>query len=189
MRRPTRWGSSTMRITSSGSRPAAANCAGHKASLYKEMEDEDDSLLVVAETYCRYKSPAFYEDVLTIRTKVGEIRSRSIRFIYEVIRASDGTSACRGRNAASRHRPEQKGPSLPEVYKQSLLTEPQPEQAFPANQAPQLRSSQSRIPAARDRFDPAAEHDLVCQLESASAGLKLDVCPVRVEPKFTLSPR
>ena len=55
-----------------------------KGFSYKEMEEQGDSLLVVAETYCRYKSPAYYEDVLLIRTKVGEIRSRSIRFIYEV---------------------------------------------------------------------------------------------------------
>src|SRR4051812_44283208 len=56
---------------------------------YKEMEDESDALMVVAESYCRYKSPAYYEDVLTIRTKVLEIRSRSLRFFYEVYRALD----------------------------------------------------------------------------------------------------
>ena len=30
---------------------------------YKDMEEKDDALMVVAESYCRYKSPAYYEDV------------------------------------------------------------------------------------------------------------------------------
>ena len=51
---------------------------------YKQMEDEEEALMVVAESYCRYKAPALYEDVLTVRTKVGESRSRSLRFFYEV---------------------------------------------------------------------------------------------------------
>ena len=53
---------------------------------YKAMEEKDDALMVVAETYVRYKSPAFYEDSLIVRTEVAEIRSRSIRFVYEVFR-------------------------------------------------------------------------------------------------------
>src|SRR5215203_2282826 len=63
---------------------------------YKEMEEKDNALLVVAEAYCRYKSPAFYEDDLTIRTKIAEIRSRSIRFIYEIYRASDQSPIAEG---------------------------------------------------------------------------------------------
>ena len=62
-----------------------------KGFSYRDMEEKDNALLVVAESYCRYKSPAFYEDVLTVRTNVGEVRSRSIRFIYEIYRASDET--------------------------------------------------------------------------------------------------
>src|SRR5204863_2993409 len=58
---------------------------------YQQMEDEEDALMVVAESYCRYKSPAYYEDVLTIRTKVGEVRSRSLAFVYEIYRESDDT--------------------------------------------------------------------------------------------------
>src|SRR3982751_6196265 len=58
---------------------------------YKDMEEQDNALMVVAESYCRYKSPAYYEDVLTVRTRIAEIRSRSLTFIYEVHRASDDT--------------------------------------------------------------------------------------------------
>src|SRR6186713_2876703 len=55
---------------------------------YKGME-ADGLLMLVAESYLRYKAPAHYEDILIIRTKVAEIRSRSIRFVYEVYRPED----------------------------------------------------------------------------------------------------
>src|SRR4051812_43272134 len=67
-----------------------------KGFSYREMEEKDDSLMVVAEAYCRYKSPAFYEDELTIRTKVEEVRSRSMRFLYQVYRDSDQTLLAEG---------------------------------------------------------------------------------------------
>ena len=51
---------------------------------YKEMEQKDDSYIVVAEAHCRYLRPARYDDVLRIRTRVAESRSRIIRFAYEV---------------------------------------------------------------------------------------------------------
>ena len=57
---------------------------------------EDNALMVVAEVYCRYKSPAFYDDSLVVRTKLEEVRSRTIRFLYEVYRPSDQTLLVEG---------------------------------------------------------------------------------------------
>ena len=105
-----------------------------KGFSYKEMEDEDDALLVVAETYCRYKSPAFYEDVLTIRTRVGEIRSRSLRFSYEVYRASDETLLAEGETLHLVTDKDKKVRKLPEIYRNRLLEAE--DEAFPADQAP-----------------------------------------------------
>lgn len=51
---------------------------------YKEMEQKDDSYIVVAEAHCRYLRPARYDDVLRIRTRVAESRSRTIRFAYQI---------------------------------------------------------------------------------------------------------
>ncbi len=51
---------------------------------YKQMEIEDDSFIVVAEACCRYKRPARFDDVLTIRTRVTESQRRTIRFAYEI---------------------------------------------------------------------------------------------------------
>jgi len=51
---------------------------------YKTMESEDDSFIVVAEAYCRYKRPARFDDVLVIRTRVLEAQRRTVRFGYEI---------------------------------------------------------------------------------------------------------
>jgi acyl-CoA thioester hydrolase len=105
-----------------------------KGFSYKEMEEEDNALMVVAETYCRYKSPAYYDDILTIRTKVGEIRSRSLRFFYEVFRASDETLIAEGETLHLVTDKDKKVRVLPDIYKNRLLDKH--ENAFPANQAP-----------------------------------------------------
>jgi len=90
---------------------------------YKEMEDESDSLLVVAESYVRYKSPAFYDDLITVRTKVGEIRSRSIRFTYQVVRKSDGALLAEGETNHIVTNSQKKVRSFPELYRQRLMAD------------------------------------------------------------------
>jgi len=52
---------------------------------YKEMETHDDSFIVVAEARCRYKQPAKFDDVLTIRTRVTSSQRRTLRFGYEIL--------------------------------------------------------------------------------------------------------
>jgi acyl-CoA thioester hydrolase len=100
-----------------------------KGFSYTEMEDEANALMVVAETYCRYKSPAFYEDSLTIRTRVGEIRSRSLRFFYEVFRDSDDTLVAEGETLHVVTDKDKKVRKLPEIYRNRLLD--REEEAFP----------------------------------------------------------
>ena len=102
---------------------------------YKEMEDQDGALMVVAESYCRYKSPAYYEDVLTIRTKVVEIRSRSLRFFYEIHRSSDKMPIAEGETLHVVTDKDKKVRSLPAVYR-DLLLDLEEELAFPPDQAP-----------------------------------------------------
>lgn len=104
---------------------------------YLEMEEEEDALMVVAESYCRYKSPAFYEDVLTIRTRVAEVRSRSLRFIYEIFRADDDKLIAEGETLHVVTNAAKKVRSMPENYKEKLLVRvAQIESEFPENQAP-----------------------------------------------------
>ncbi len=92
-----------------------------KGFSYKEMEEQGNALMVVAETYCRYKSPAFYEDILTIRTKVQEIRSRSLRFIYEVRRSSDATLIAEGETLHLVTDSDKKVRTLPPIYRDLFL--------------------------------------------------------------------
>jgi len=105
-----------------------------KGFSYKQMEEEEDALMVVAESYCRYKSPAHYEDVLTIRTKVGEIRSRSLRFFYEVHRKSDNTLIAEGETMHLVTDRDKKVRTMPEIYRNRLIDDP--DRSFPPNQAP-----------------------------------------------------
>lgn len=104
---------------------------------YKEMEEKDNALMVVAESYCRYKSPAYYEDLLTVRTKVEEIRSRSLRFVYEIYRAADETLLAEGETLHLVTDENKKVRSLPASYKEKLLSaEINDANVFPENQAP-----------------------------------------------------
>jgi acyl-CoA thioester hydrolase len=101
---------------------------------YKDMEEQDNALMVVAESYVRYKSPAFYEDILSIRTAISEVRSRSIRFSYEIYRESDDTMIAEGETLHLVTDKDQRVRTIPEVYKR-LLTDDS-SLAFPAGQAP-----------------------------------------------------
>jgi acyl-CoA thioester hydrolase len=43
----------------------------------------------VVEAQCRYRKPAYYEDVLEVEVSVADLRAASLRFVYQVRRASD----------------------------------------------------------------------------------------------------
>lgn len=107
-----------------------------RAFSYKEME-KDGALLVVAEAYCRYKSPAFYEDDLVVRTKVSDLRSRSLRFIYEIYRPFDDSLLAEGETLHLVTDVNQRIRTFPASYKEKLLAdETLDEKAFPVDQAP-----------------------------------------------------
>ncbi len=63
---------------------------------YREMEREDDAYLPVVEVRVKYYSPARYDDEIIVRTRVIQLRTRSIKFAYEVLRASDGRLLAEG---------------------------------------------------------------------------------------------
>src|SRR2546425_12341457 len=63
---------------------------------YRDMEENENAFLVVAESYCRYKAPDYYNDELLERTHITELRRRSLRFGYEILRASDATVIAEG---------------------------------------------------------------------------------------------
>lgn len=85
---------------------------------YKEMEIQDDSFIMVAESNCRYRRPARYDDLLVIRTRVSEVRRRTIRFAYEIVNSETGVLLATGETlhvvCDSQGRPK----ALPEKYRQ-----------------------------------------------------------------------
>lgn len=104
---------------------------------YLDMEEKDGALMVVAESYCRYKSPAFYEDILILRTKIASIRSRSIKFVYEIFRPADNKLLAEGETLHLVTDTNKKIRSLPNLYKEKLLSDfANKENSVPEDQAP-----------------------------------------------------
>jgi acyl-CoA thioester hydrolase len=91
---------------------------------YKDMEANDDAFLVVAESYCRYKAPAFYDDELLVRTHITEMRRRSLRFGYEIVRGSDGQIVAEGETGHVVTDADGRVRSFPEGYAQRLTAPP-----------------------------------------------------------------
>jgi acyl-CoA thioester hydrolase len=90
---------------------------------YKRMEKEDDSFIVVAEAYCRYKRPARFDELLVIRTCVVQAQRRTIRFGYEIVSQASREVIATGETnhviCDRLGRPK----SLPEKYRQYFPTD------------------------------------------------------------------
>jgi acyl-CoA thioester hydrolase len=84
---------------------------------YREMELQDDSFIVVAESKCRYRRPARYDDPLRIRTRVLALKRRTIHFEYEIVHDETGELLATGETihvvCDSHGRPK----ALPEKYR------------------------------------------------------------------------
>jgi len=63
---------------------------------YRDMEESENAFLVVAESYCRYKAPAYYDDEIIVRTHLKNVRGSLMHFSYEVIRADDDALLAEG---------------------------------------------------------------------------------------------
>ncbi len=61
---------------------------------YREWEDSG-IILPVREMYIRYHSPAFYDDLLTVRTIIRELPAARIRFFHEIFNEK-GDLICKG---------------------------------------------------------------------------------------------
>ena len=63
---------------------------------YRSMEQEEGALIAVIEARARYKSPARYDDELTVRTHLSSVRGSLVRFTYTVLRVGEETVLCEG---------------------------------------------------------------------------------------------
>jgi acyl-CoA thioester hydrolase len=84
---------------------------------YRAMEIEDDAFIVVAESKCRYRRPARYDDPLRIRTRVAAAKSRMITFGYEILQDESGELLATGETVHVVCDREGRPKLLPEKYR------------------------------------------------------------------------
>ncbi len=96
---------------------------------YRDMEKLDDCHIVVAEASCSYKKPAVYDDLLRIRTRVLQVRRKTIRFCYEVLRDPGVELLATGETLHVICNKSGRPKSLPEKYLKALSASPTGSQA------------------------------------------------------------
>src|SRR5512142_35610 len=63
---------------------------------YRDMEAEDGCYIAVVDARCRYRAPAYYDQEITIRTHLKNVRESMIHFGYQAVRVSDGMLLAEG---------------------------------------------------------------------------------------------
>ena len=63
---------------------------------YSEMEKQDGIHIVVVEARCRFKAPALYDDLISVRTRLLNVRDSLLHFGYEIVRATGETLLAEG---------------------------------------------------------------------------------------------
>jgi len=56
---------------------------------YRDMEKDDGIYLAVAESHCRYRAPAHFDDEVIVKTWIEAANTRMVTFAYE-IRLTEG---------------------------------------------------------------------------------------------------
>jgi acyl-CoA thioester hydrolase len=102
---------------------------------YKQMELQDDTYIVVADLHCRYHHPARYDELLTVRTKILEAKSRTLKFGYEIFRQPDQELLATGHTIHVACSRAGQVKHFPDKYKSAFLAiavQPQPADGSPA---------------------------------------------------------
>jgi acyl-CoA thioester hydrolase len=83
---------------------------------YRDMEIEDGIFLAVAESQCRYRSPARFDDEVIVRTSIQEANTRMVVFAYEIRLAEGGRVLATGTTRHVFVSREMQRARLPEKY-------------------------------------------------------------------------
>jgi acyl-CoA thioester hydrolase len=51
---------------------------------YRDMENDDGIFLAVAESHCRYRAPAHFDDDVIVKTWIEQANTRVVTFAYEM---------------------------------------------------------------------------------------------------------
>jgi acyl-CoA thioester hydrolase len=83
---------------------------------YREMESVDQRYIAVVDARCRYRAPARYDDEITVRTYLKNVRESVIHFGYEVVRVGDGVLLAEGETTHIVTDSQMKIAELPQKY-------------------------------------------------------------------------
>ena len=83
---------------------------------YRDMEKDDGIFLAVAEAYCRYRSPAHFDDEVIVKTWIEEANTRIAIFHYEMRTAADDRVLATGHTRHVFVNREMHKARLPEKY-------------------------------------------------------------------------
>jgi acyl-CoA thioester hydrolase len=86
---------------------------------YRELE-QGGLRLPVIETHARFRRPAFYDDVLEIRTRLVELSGARVSFEYEVLRRGSPEVLAVGSTSHAAVDPEGRPRRLPPELRRSL---------------------------------------------------------------------
>jgi len=88
---------------------------------YRDMEQNDGLYIIVAETKCRFKAPAHYDDEILVRTCLRTMRKRVLVFGYEIYRQPDQELLAEGETVHVITDREGHPRVLPERYRELFL--------------------------------------------------------------------
>lgn len=90
---------------------------------YRDLEHEG-LFLPCVEAQAKYKGEVLYDDWITVRTKVAEVRRASIRFEYEVLNERTGKVTTEGYTWHVTMGTERKAVSIPEHFLEKIHRDP-----------------------------------------------------------------
>ena len=82
---------------------------------YRDMERDHDCHIAVVDVRCRFKSPAYYDDEVVLRTRLANVRGSVLHFTYQISRADD-TLLAEGETTHIVVNAKMEKTSLPEIY-------------------------------------------------------------------------
>jgi acyl-CoA thioester hydrolase len=83
---------------------------------YRDMEQQDNCHIPVADLHVRYKEPAYYDDEIVVRTHLADVHRSLLRFRYRVFRAHDDALLAEGETTHLVVDRQLKRRSLPQKY-------------------------------------------------------------------------
>jgi len=90
-----------------------------KGVAYEELE-RAGTFFAVTEMHVRYLTPARYGDAVTVRTWIGEARSRGVTFNYEILHAVSRTRLVTGEVKLISIDPQGRATKIPEKVRSAL---------------------------------------------------------------------